>query len=401
MPPPRTLRHLFLAGGILSAALPMRVDAQGEPREGEAHLFVGVRLFVPYEGDMAAVQKMDGKVMVVETREGSRHEVDQASGFSWQMHPKVSRSQLSIAGFKADRAYSPQNDPRRSWVGRQTSLMNYQMDQRNLAENSLRTMESRMAAADQAANNPYNTQPQSFAESSAGIQQATLAAVASAEQGMAMAGDNSMFQNMAEDELAQAQHDAIQLDFEISSPEPIAEAYAVVISRIKTKNRLSDVTFQHNLGALGPRPRKVSILQGGLPLGYELVENHVYIFNHGEEIATNLSEKQFNLSAADAYRYLLLDHVANHRHETVPAQPVWSLAPPELTSAVDPARFDVSLTVDIDAEGQLVAIHDTDQIVTDAIRALVRELTFLPALENGQPAPGTIGLNLADYFKTL
>lgn len=399
--PPSLLHRCPSLLAVVLAGLASALGFAADTTDTTHHLFVGVRLFVPYEGDMAPVRKMNGNRLTIETADGTRHELNQGSGFSWQMHPKVSRNQLTVGKLKTERIFSPQADPRRAWIGRQTGLINYQADRQDAADQSLREMDQRMAAADRAANDPYAPQEQTFAESAEGIQAAALAQVASAAQSMEMATDNSTFHELQDDELAAKEFDAIQLVFEISAAESVAEAYAVVILRIRHDGRLSDVTFQHNLGSIGPRPHRVSITKSGLAPGYELLDTRVYVFNHGEEIATNLSEKRFDLSVEDAYHYLLLDHAANHRHDTVPAQPVWSLAPPELAAAANPGIFDLNVTAQIDTDGSLLDLTAAGGagIIPAHIRAIVDQVTFLPALANGQPITGSVTFNLVDYFK--
>src|SRR5690606_11046771 len=118
-------------------------------------------------------------------------------------------------------------------------------------------------------------------------------------------------------------------------------------------DRLSDVTFHHPVGRLDLTPRKVRILQAGLPAGFELIDTDIYLFNRGEEIATNLSERRIDLTLEEVRQYLMLDHVANHRNETLPARPVWSIAPAGLWAAEDRATYDFNIAVDIDENGHL------------------------------------------------
>lgn len=57
------------------------------------------------------------------------------------------------------------------------------------------------------------------------------------------------------------------------------------------------------------------------------------------------------------------------------------------------------MTVEIDAGGKLVAIKQSDRTLPAHVRATVEEITFLPALENGDPIASTLTLNPSQFFK--
>jgi hypothetical protein len=180
----------------------------------------------------------------------------------------------------------------------------------------------------------------------------------------------------------------------------MADAYYVALMRLRDPDgKIHDVNFYKPIGALDSTPRKINHLQTGLPPDSEILEVKIHLFNRGKEVATNRSEKSFGLSAAEAHQYLLLDHTANNRGETLPARPVWELAPAALKSADSPGSFDFTVSVKVDAEGRVDFAKDANQIVPAHISAIVEQLTFLPALHEGQPVASTVAVNLADYFR--
>ena len=76
-----------------------------------------------------------------------------------------------------------------------------------------------------------------------------------------------------------------------------------------------------------------------------------------------------------------------------------SVAPPALWEQRDPRALDVPVTVDLDEKGALIAIRDSGQIVPEPVRAILNQLTFTPALENGTPVKSSLTVNLADFYK--
>ncbi|MCF3651432.1 hypothetical protein [Synoicihabitans lomoniglobus] len=344
------------------------------------HLYVGVDLYLPHDNEMMRVKNVLGRASLVETEDGRLEEMDQTTGFRWKLVPKVCRLAATVEDLKWEAAFSPRNDPKRQQVGRQTNIMNYQQDRLNEIDvptivGSVRDMGGQITAE------RVNTVME---ESN------TLDAMNSQD-----------FNNKElESRVRQNGHDAIQLTFKISSPETMAHAFLVARARLRgPEGQLSDINFHREIGAVGPTPRKILHLQTGMPAGYEILDVKIHLFNNGKEFASNLSEKRFDLSAAEARQYLLLDHTANHRNETLPAQPVWELAPAELRATSRPADVDFKVSVDVDAEGFLTAIHPTEAILPDHVGAMIAQLDFLPALQNGQPVASTAVVNLADYFR--
>ena len=367
--------------------------------EKDHHLFVGVNLFVAHGGEMAPLRKMRRNLAVIERENGETVEVNRTTGFNWRMTPKVSTAEANIVDLDATRAHSPRNDPNRNWMGRQTNLMNYYADQVSAAEGLVATVDARAAAADASAANPYNTEPQPFEQSSEGIRQSTDAALMNATAAFDNMHSSDLFHGSRPEEEDQADYDAVRLTFKVSSPTPINDAYAVAISRIKLNGRFSDITYHHAIGRVDAQPRTIRVLQSGLPPGYEHVETRIYLFNHGKEIATNLSERRLDLTAVEAHQYLMLDHLAQNRNETVPARPVWDLAPNSLRAAENPDPFDMNVTVEIDADGTVSRVLAENRILPAAVSTTLENLVFLPALENGTPVPSQLSLNVADYFR--
>jgi hypothetical protein len=193
--------------------------------------------------------------------------------------------------------------------------------------------------------------------------------------------------------------DALEVSFRISSPTPIADAYVFISIRVEREGKISDTSFYRHLSNIGPKPRKVRFSREGFPTGFEIKGTKVYLFSYGEEIATNLSEKHYQLTYDEAREFLHLSHLGENRRETVPAKPAWSLAPKPLLATKDHQSFDFPLQIDLDAAGKVVAISDNGSIVPEHVRSLINELTFFPALENGTPVASSIVINPADFYK--
>lgn len=191
---------------------------------------------------------------------------------------------------------------------------------------------------------------------------------------------------------------ALSITAQISSPHPIADAYIIGVARISSdKSVADDVLFFKEAGRLSSKPKQIQIIREGLPKNFEVLDVRMHIYRNGQELATNQSQKQFALTRAEALEFLGLLHTSENRGKSLPPEPVWALAPPELFAQSRPDAFNYPLTIEVDAQGQVVAI-DENTIATPAVREAVKELVFFPALEAGVPVAGVAHINLQDFF---
>ncbi len=385
---------MFFVPSLAAQPKPRVVSSQAAP-ERTHQLFVGIDLFVPTGSQMMQVRNIDGHHTTVVSEQGQPSEIERTSGFRWKLVPKVSNQDASISDLQYETTYSPAKDPYKQWVGRQTNIMNYQQDQSMMAELKAAGASLTVVVADQNGNvtrtSGEDVRPELFHE---------MRALQNEQQMLNdLTRPDSIGKNA--DEGAEAPgHDAMQLQFNVSAPTPMAHAYCIALARLrKADGEIEDVNFYKALGEIGPKPRKVTFLQTGITPGAKILDVKLHLFNSGKELATNLSEKRFDLTADEARQYLLLDHTANHRGETLPARPVWELAPPELKAVTQPAELDLPVLVNIDEQGRLTGFASQEQIVTPRQREMIGKLVFLPALDEGQAVASTVSVNLADYFR--
>lgn len=394
------------AGGAIVVALATSTAAQTQPRvvssqpaPARTHqLFVGVDLYVPTDSQMMQVRNIVGGTTLAVSDQGAPARLDRTNGFRWKLVPKVSNQGATISDFSFESTYSPGHDPQLAWMGRQVSLMGYQQDQMSQADRLragplVAPTPTSVPSGQGGATGPSPEQIQSD------LNQQLQGMTTEMDQLSDMTDPSFGAQEIRNREDA-TQPDAVRLEFRASAPTRLANAYCVALVRLRQPDgNIEDTNFYQPIGELGPKPRKISLLQTGLPPGAELLDVKLHLFNSGKELATNLSQKRFDLTAAEARQYLLLDHTANHRGQTLPAQPVWELAPAALKAADRPGPFDQPVQVNIDPDGQLTGFAVDSQIVTPEQREIIAQLVFLPALQDGQPVASTLTLNLADYFR--
>jgi hypothetical protein len=123
----------------------------------------------------------------------------------------------------------------------------------------------------------------------------------------------------------------------------------------------------------------------------------IHVFSHGEELVSNESAKQFAITEDQVRQYLVLLHIEENPQYTLPAAPVWSLAPPELLAAKKPENYDHPCYLRINEEGRVIQVENAAEL-PEHVREIVAQMFFVPALYEGEPVASTITFNPREFF---
>ena len=445
------LRIVF--AGLLGAAL---LPAE---EEKNYRVFVGVDLLVDKDDAKIPVENLRKHDIIVSPANGSSIRMKDVSSFGWARTLKASRSPIIIADFKESRAFSLSNDTAMQYLQTQNNMAVYQQERTAYIEAEAGQARRMQSAAIQTQSNLERAErngmiidgrsrqaAQEFLDNTtADLEEANLAMEDHFFEADSLVGD-STFVDKATGTSNQGGEDVLELKFEISSLVPIADAYIVVMGVVTQKEDEGITIFHQNIGAIGPEPRTVKIRKLGFEPGFTIKDVNLHVYTNGKEIATNRSEKNYALTRDEAREFLLLSHIASHPRESVDAQPVWTLAPPALLANKSGESFNYPVVVNIDADGSIISIHETEgeartfleQIndeadirtkstptkqndsfaqsirlssedsavsldqtgqVPPAVIAAVSDMIFLPALELGTPIAVTTQVNLADFYR--
>lgn len=372
------------------AAEPRTVYSQNEAAR-EHHLFVGAELLLRQGNELVPVTRIRGNEARLADPVNDYVSIRKSDGLIWRMTTKVA----AVSGKIEDLTTSLSSSAELESFANQARLQAAMDDQASLIEQSQGSLMREAAQAEQLANSDDPTQQ--------AIGEAQLAEIGTEMSAL----DDDMINVDAISEANDlndinspegGQNDILELSFRVSSEVELPAAYVFVAVRVWANDRYFDTNFHRHLSNIGPKPRKVSFTRRGYPQGFEVKDTKVYLFSYGEEIPTNLSEKHYPLSYEEAKEFLQLSHMGEHRRETVAAQPAWSLVPPDILQTRDPATLDYPITVQLDETGTIVNFTSSDQVVPDHVKAVVQQLTFIPALENGKPVASTLTVNPADFF---
>jgi hypothetical protein len=381
----------------LSAATPREVGSQNTPVR-DHHLFVGVDLFLRHDNEMVAVRNIVRDQALLDLPTPESFSLRRSSGLQMKMATKVSDIAAIIDNLESKRHYSPGNDPVAQQMSEQMQVQSVLADQAAINQQSQRQLSEQASAAAATAENGASPQIRAeAATASASINnQLNEAAIELNQVESLLSSDLFDFGGIDDGD---EKFDSVRISFKVSSATPMAKAYVVALLRVESSNSLHDVSFYEHIGQVNSKPRKVTLAHHGFPPGFKIKETQVFLFNYGEEIPTNLSDKHYQLTAAEAREFVILDRQGLNRRASVPAKPAWEFAPVALRSSKNPQDFNYAVTIDLDETGQLLAIKSDNQIVPEQVRAVLLATTFLPALENGKPIASTLTINPIDFFK--
>ncbi len=355
-------------------------------------LYVGTELNVRVGKDLLPVRRIEDRTVRLES--GERLKLRRSGGLQLRPLTKVSANDVKVEGLDVQRCYSPAADPTREQMRTQVEIQEYAASQASAAEVRLRR--------DVTPDDPNTTpSPDGPSAEQQAIDSANLFSAFSDAQGF----ESGIWSQAASSGRGPGpsrglpDFDAVRLKFEVSSPSPMQDVQGVVVVRMIKDGELSDLSFTTAIGEVGPRPRNIDMVRSGIPPGYEIKTTRLHLFVGAEELPTNLSEKRYAVTTEEAFEYLRLAYMSEHRGEDVPAEPAWSMVPSVLLQRNDGRDLDFPVTVDIDDKGRLLRLHDEEAVIPVKVRDLVAQMYFVPALRDGEAVASTLTFNPASFFQ--
>jgi hypothetical protein len=375
------------AGGLLFVGLCMVLASlsSGAPAGAEAEarthtLFMGADFDVQSNKVFHRVQDVSGGSFVIKVNgEEVLVPMNQAPvEFRIQQSLKLTENSATIGDLKGERAYSPANDPVKKFVREQPGGATH-------LQSSQAAMGSTMAQRDlgiaKSSGSPANIVAQ--------VQQ--QANSVSASYSSALSAEGSDFNNVGsysaklQEELAKKLFDAMDVTFEVASPQPLNSPYVVIVAQYRERDERPGI------------PRKVRLLQGGLPPGFELLNFKLHLYDRGQELATNVADKRVPLTRDEAFLYLKIDYVSSHKEATLPPTAAMGKLPADLRSRLTSAQFAHTFFVKVSKDGlpgEVFLDEACAQKADDSyLLSVIRDIRFNPALDKGRAVDGVARLN--------
>jgi hypothetical protein len=390
---------------VLAIAASSRLSAAPDATvtEPKTHtLFMGADLDLQVAGDFCRVRDVSGDSFIVNAK-GVEHSVPMDKGLvnlKVQQSLKLTEASAIIADLKSDRVYTDANDPRNKFAHEQPGSTGSALAD-IAAGQAITTNISNAAAA-------HNTDPHMAAGAAA-----AQGNIASANQGAANAFASEQFSEAnnvgnyvakMQEELAKQLFDAMEVNFKVSSEQPLTRPYVVIIARYHDKDtnppKYKSWIFAKALPPINGKPQKVHLVQGGFPLGFVMDDFKVHLFDRGGELATNVADNRVELTYNDAFKYVLLDYQSAHKGASLPAAPVMGRLPPGWHARLSSEQLSQPYFVKVSKDGMPLGTYADEagsRPVTDPdLQSIVSEIRFTPTLDKGKPVEGMTKLRLGD-----
>jgi hypothetical protein len=324
--------------------------------------------------------------------------------FKTAFSPRVGRRRLDLTHVRTRRTISTGNDPAWDGMAQQVMLQSLEAQAKEATEIQARELEAQaqFAHAQEARGIDANAAgvEKQLAEARGNLDAAySSTSFASVVQGANLTADP--------DEGVGGLFDSYRVDFEISAPIAVDDAYGVlrVIVRdpINPRHPTPFIKF-FELRPLETKPRRVTVVVPNLPQGFAVEGYAVHIFAKGRELPTTVSKNQVEVSATEAHQFLVLQYLQHHHQDNLPVAIIPDMLPPELPALIAGDQTQPHATVDlaIDHDGRVTAVQQTSGIATTLspeLEAALREVRFLPALVNGNPVDGRGTFALSEFIR--
>jgi len=196
----------------------------------------------------------------------------------------------------------------------------------------------------------------------------------------------------------------MEVSFDVTSPQPLTDAYVVVLARYhdpaQPKDTARNWICAESLGRVTDPPRRVHILQGGFPRGFELEQVTVHLFDHGRETASNVAERRIALTRDEAFQFMVVDYFATRKDATLPPTLAMGRLSTERRARLSAGELGQTYFVRVNKDGlPRGAFRDeacTRRADGAALDAVFADGRFRPALVKGQPVDGVARMSLGE-----
>ena len=387
---------------VLVSPLTFAAEAKSAAVEPKTHaLFMGADLSVERNKELCRVVDILDAAFVIKV---GGQEVKIPADWS-KVNVKVDRSlkltdaSATVVNLKGERAYTLANDPTVQF-------------QRGIAAAALQNSDN-ISAQNQAAAAAAGVGsaggggaldshvPASVAASI--VQMQTQAQQSTQQNSMRVAGaPGTTFHNSGSVFDGEGMFDAMDISFEVSAEQPLTNPYVVILGQYREKDgkpgSVANWIYAQPVQPITGQARKIHIVRGGFPRGFEMQEFQVHLYNRGREIATDVSPKRVQLTREEAFMYARIEYQGSHKGATLPAKPFMGKLTPEAGSRLNAAQLEQLYYVKVSKDGlPLLAYLDTDcsRPVDETVRPLIDHVRFFPALENGKAVEGVAELKFA------
>ena len=196
--------------------------------------------------------------------------------------------------------------------------------------------------------------------------------------------------------------DTINIHFTVASQYPVTDAYALVLLFVKDKDTGKIQQWIHfaQLGDIDSEPKHVNTVQTGRPDNVDLLEARVFVYSHGEEVATSFSAGLKDASADEARELANRDYIELNKDRTIPASLATNSISDELAERLNELGVSRNVVLQLDENARITAAECDGAPVTGEALTLLQQLVFHPGLKDGKPKASSVRMNIDQFSES-
>jgi hypothetical protein len=396
----RGLAALLLVGAAEACGAAGVEPAAGPPADKTHVLFMGANLSVQQGKRYYDVEDVDGSEFIIRQK-GEKTFVRTRmarNNVKVQRTLKLAPLSVKLDAMQGAAGYTPAADPRHKYNARSGAQGGAQAAHDWAETRHDEAVVSLRKAEEGPSSEQFKKNYQDII-----LEEGRNMAVAGQQLGSDMMSIPGM-QNELALELAEGNYDLMEVSFRVSSPEPLDDPYMVIVVDFQPRGakpgETATLIHAKALDPIGPEPQFIRMREGGMPVGFKYLRHEVHLYNRGQEVATSESSKRVELSRDEAREYLVIEHLAAHKKDTVPAIAVPGSLSPDLRTRLAPDQLNRVCYVRVSREGKLLGVF-VDEAASlpqpdAAINAALAGAFFKPAVAQGKPMEGVVRVRVAD-----
>jgi hypothetical protein len=403
---PTALRSILSVAAIIAAAIPAAAAQAESQTEQKTHtLFMGADISVEQNKVLYRVQDVSGESWVIAVK-GAPVTVSAKDGpisLKIERSLKITEVSAFVGKLKGEPSYTPGRDPGAQYARQTAASENlYIGSQMQLSNAVIRNAQETAVVGDYNLGkvaNPSLASPSSDAAAAALAQDAVQTLTAAAN-GPGTTTDLAPGQN------GPGGFDAMEVTFDVSSERPLNSPYVVIITQFHDPNgrpgTVRNLVYAQALNPIGPQSKRIDVLEGGFPPGFELKNYQLHLYDHGVEVATNVAPKRVALTRDEAFEYVKMEYVGAHKDATLPPVPAMGRLPADLPSRLSGGQFGETLYIKVSKDGlageAFLDAACSQKVGDPYLKSVVKDIRFKPALENGKPVDGVAPVKLGQLM---
>ncbi|MDD2762516.1 MAG: hypothetical protein PHE83_00925 [Opitutaceae bacterium] len=366
---------------------------------------MGTDLDIQWNKDLCRVQDISGSSFHIRA-DGKEALVPMNAGpinLRVQQSLKLTENSAVIANLKGERAYTPANDPYQKFNREQPGGSGDAVFGLAVGQMVTTIVNTGIGGMVSAPALPGAPSASVSAEGRAAERLNAQQTAATADLARRADFNNvGVYAGRLQSDLADELFDAMDVTFEVSSEKPLTRPYVVILTRYHERGSKPGASrnwiYAQTLDPIDQTPRKVRVLQGGFPAGFEVEEFKVHLYDRGQELATNVAEKRVPLTREEAFQYLKIEYLSSHKGATLPPDAALGKLPADIRTRLAGSQAIPALFVQVSKDGLPVEAFVDEacsrKVEDPYLRSAIMDLRFQPALDKGKAVAGTYRLNL-------